>query len=210
MSEPDDHTLLTAWRAGDRAAGSVLFRRHFTALFRFFATKVDDARASDLTQSTLLAAVEARDRLQPDSHIRAYLFGIARRQLLMLLRTLGRHGTPASLSESCAEGVLPSPSAVLVEGEREALVVRALRRIPLDLQMLVELHYWEGMPTDRLAEIFDVPRGTIKSRLSRARTEARRALERLIEDPARRESSVQDFGRWVRRLRGRDASESTP
>jgi len=201
VSEPDDPTLLAAWRSGDRDAGSQLFRRHFASLHRFFATKVDDAQASDLAQNTFLAAVEARDRLRPDSHIGAYLFGIARRQLLMLLRGLGRHGTPAVLSESCAEGLLPSPSSVLARGEREALAVRALRRIPLDLQMLLELHYWEGLPTERLAEIFEVPRGTIKSRLFRARREARHALEQLCETPEQRESSVREFGRWVRRLR---------
>ncbi len=201
MSEPDDHTLLTAWRSGDRDAGSALFRRHFTALYRFFATKVDDAQASDLAQNTFLAAVEARDRLRPDSHVRAYLFGVARLQLLMFLRGRGRRGAPAMLTESCADALLPSPSSVLARGEQEALVVRALRRIPLDLQMLLELHYWEGLPTEQLGEIFDVPRGTIKSRLSRARTQAREMLEQLARDPQHAGSSVQDFERWVRRLR---------
>ncbi|MCA9706601.1 MAG: sigma-70 family RNA polymerase sigma factor [Myxococcales bacterium] len=208
MTEPDDSSLLAAWRQGDRVAGSALFRRHFTALYRFFATKVGDAQASDLAQSTFLAAVEARDRLRPDTHVRAYLFGIARRQLLMLLRTRGRRGTADPLLESCADAMLPSPSTIIAHGQQEALAVRALRRIPLDLQMLIELHYWEGLPTDRLAEIFEVPRGTIKSRLSRARQEARLALERLIDDPQLRQSSVRDFERWVGRLR--DAVPDAP
>lgn len=201
MQEPEDGALLTAWRAGDRQAGSVLFGRHFAAIHRFFATKVGDPEASDLAQRTFLAAVEARDRMRPDSQVRAYLFGVARRQLLLLLRGRGRHGTPASLSESCAEDVLPSPSAALARDEEETLAVRALRQIPLELQMLLELHYWESLSTEQLGEIFEVPRGTIKSRLFRARNEARAALERLVVDPERRESSVQDFERWVRRLR---------
>jgi RNA polymerase sigma factor (sigma-70 family) len=213
MSEPEDEALLTAWRAGDRQAGSVLFGRHFAAIHRFFATKVGDAEASDLAQRTFLGAVEARDRMQPNSQARAYLFGIARRQLWMRLRAQGRHGTPASLSESCAEDVLPSPSAVVARTQEETLVVRALRRIPLDLQMLLELHYWESLSTEQLGEIFEVPRGTIKSRLFRARNEARAALARLVDDPERRESSVQDFERWVRRLhdaRSPDGSPSDP
>lgn len=209
MQDPDDRALLEAWRAGDRNAGGVLFGRHFAAIHRFFATKVGDGEANDLVQRTFLAAVEARDRMRPDSHVRAYLFGVARRQLLMLLRGRGRHGVPASLAESCADDVLPSPSTAFANDREEALVVRALRRIPLDLQMLLELHYWESLSTEQLGEIFEVPRGTIKSRLSRARREARDALQQLAEDPERRESSVQDFERWARRLR-RDEPEAEP
>jgi RNA polymerase sigma-70 factor (ECF subfamily) len=48
-------------------------------------------------------------------------------------------------------------------------VREALRRLPVELQVVVELHYWEEQSTAEMAEVLEVPQGTVKSRLRRAR-----------------------------------------
>ena len=77
----DDLDLLEAWRAGDKEAAGTLLRRHFSRVFQFFRSKLDD-HVDDLTQRTFMACVEARERLRPEVSFRAYLLGIARKQLL--------------------------------------------------------------------------------------------------------------------------------
>jgi RNA polymerase sigma-70 factor (ECF subfamily) len=199
--DADDAELLVRWRAGDREAGDRLFERYFLSVFRFFASKLGDTAAADLTQRTFLAVVESRDRVREGARMRAYVLTVARRELLMFFRARGRHGIDAELAQSCADELLPSPPSALAIAQEERLVVRALRRIPLELQMLLELHYWEELKIEELAELLDIPRGTVKSRLFRAREEIRKAIARMADTDHLRQSSVQDFEKWVLRIR---------
>ncbi|HWB81485.1 MAG TPA: RNA polymerase sigma factor [Nannocystaceae bacterium] len=200
-SEEPDETLLARWRAGDSDAGGQLFERYFVTVFRFFASKVGDVVAKDLAQRTFLSLVESRDRVREGSRMRSFVLTIARNQLFMFLRTRGRRAADDELRQSCADELMPSPASALAANEEERIIVRALRRIPLELQMLIELHYWEELSTEELAELLEIPRGTVKTRLHRARAEVRRVIESLEADIDLRRSSVEDFDRWVARLR---------
>ncbi|MEZ4372915.1 MAG: sigma-70 family RNA polymerase sigma factor [Polyangiaceae bacterium] len=51
---------------------------------------------------------------------------------------------------------------------RSNRLVEALQRLPLDLQMAIELYYWEELSVAELAEALEIPAGTVKSRLHRA------------------------------------------
>ena len=200
MDEPDDTALLTAWRDGDREAGGRLFDRHFAAVFRFFATKVGDVAAQDLAQRTFLAVVEGRDRIRDGLRVRAYVLGVARNQLLMALRSRARK-PEAPLEHSCVDELAPSPVSALVESQEERAIVRALRRIPLELQSVIELHYWEQLSTEELAAVLGTSREAIKSRLFRARQQVRRALAEIATEDRLPDSSVANFEEWLERLR---------
>ena len=84
-----DIELLQAWIDGDSRAGSVLVRRHFDSLYRFFANKASGYE-EDLIQQTFMASVEAKDAFRGESTFRAYLFGLARFQLLTHYRKVYR------------------------------------------------------------------------------------------------------------------------
>jgi RNA polymerase sigma-70 factor (ECF subfamily) len=201
MTSRDDAELLAAWRDGDGAAGNELFERHFVSVFRFFASKLGDVVAQDLTQRAFERVIQSRDRVRDGSRVRAYMLAIARNELLMFLRARGRHGVDAELERSCVDELLPSPASALAGTEQEQLIVRALRRIPLELQMALELYYWEELSTEEIADVLGIPRGTVKSRLFRAREQVRDAIEVLAVDRVVCESSVRDFEQWVTRLR---------
>jgi hypothetical protein len=81
----DDLELLTAWRAGERAAGEALLARHFDAVCRFFHNKVGDD-APDLIQQTFLALCEGRERFRGEAGFRSYVLGVARNVLLAHFR----------------------------------------------------------------------------------------------------------------------------
>jgi RNA polymerase sigma-70 factor (ECF subfamily) len=198
MSDGDDATLLGAWRAGDERSGQVLFERHYPAVFRFFATKLGDATAADLTQKTFLAIVKSTEPTAPVQHVRAYLLACARNQLFMHFRQQGRRGSDDELGSTSAVALAPSPESNLAADEHEKRLLVALRVLPLEQQMLLELYYFEQLGTEALAQVLQIPRGTVKSRLSRARAAAREAYEHASPNA---HGSIDDLEQWARRVR---------
>lgn len=187
-----DAALLIAWRAGDTRAGSELVARHAHTVLRFFRRKLDRG-AEDLTQRTFLAAVEGRDRVNSVHGFRAYILGIARYEYTRAIRYKLRE-TPHLHVRS-----LTSPSGVVAKKQDHGRLLVALRQLPLDLQITIELHYWEEMTTKEIATVLGVAPGTIKWRLSRARDQLASSLDSL---PAgSRATSTDHIDRWIASMR---------
>lgn len=197
-SERDDRELLEAWRGGEAAAGNTLLARHFAALYRLFHDRTDDV--GELVQRTMLACVEARDRFPPEASFRAFLFGIARNQLLMAQRKAGR-GVRALRRSAVTDRVVASPSAVVAANEEQRLVRDAMRELPLDLRLTLQLHYWEEFSTAEIGEALGIPAGTVKSRLWRARGLLREQIAALAPNPAVREVTLSQLDRLAHSLR---------
>ena len=94
-----------------------------------------------------------------------------------------------------------SPSQWAVAREEQALLLRALRRLPLDHQIALELHYWEGMSTPDVARVLDVAVGTVRSRLTRAREKLTTVIEQLANNPALAQSTLSGLDDWARALK---------
>lgn len=209
---PDDEQLVQRWRAGDADAGDELLRRHFDALYLFFRTKLEGA-IDDLIQATMLACVEGRERFRGEATFRVYLLGIARNQLLRHLRQRYRAGRVFAPAQTSLHEVAPaletSLPGKLARGRDRKLLLESLRRLPLDLQIALELRYWEGLPLSDIARIQDVPEGTVKSRLARARDVLEREMAALAGDA---ESSVRQtldgFERWAEELRAEELGDA--
>lgn len=201
LSEDEEDTAeLAAWRAGDRGAGTRLFRRHFARVHRFFVNKTP-AVADDLTQRTFLACVERPSPIRVG--FRPYLFGVAYNVLLMYLRTQGRWSDRFELGEVSVEAMLDSPSVQVAGRERAGVLLASLRQLPCDLQTTVELYYWEELSIEQIAAALSVPPGTVKSRLARARDVLRRRLgEAGIADD--------EIEQWTRELRERVSPPADP
>lgn len=197
----DDAELFRAWCEGDLEAGSQLFDRHYAAVTRYFHNKVADPYAADLVQSTFLAAVEGRARFRGEGSIRSYLLGVAHNLLCRHYRT--HRGGDVDLSQVSAADLGPTATQQLGVRKEQQLLLLALRSIPLELQEVLELHYWEGLDTDRIGEIVGIPRGTVKSRMFRGRRLLEEALGRHGRDPAVLESTMANLDDWARQLRQR-------
>jgi RNA polymerase sigma-70 factor (ECF subfamily) len=200
VTDDDDFTLLRAWRDGGAAAGNRLFRRHFTPVFRFFSTKVDDDAAADLTQRTFMACTHKRDDVVEASTFRAYILGVARIELLRFFDEWRRRGRRFDAASTSIEDLGASPSAVVAEREEQKLVLRALHRLPLDFQITLELHYWQELTTAEIAEALSVSAGTVKSRLHRGRALLRRTIAELDAAPETRDSTIEHLDDWLRFL----------
>ncbi|HVH99097.1 MAG TPA: sigma-70 family RNA polymerase sigma factor [Enhygromyxa sp.] len=192
-----DLELLDAWRSGDGRSGELLFRRYFGQLNRFFHNKTDSG-IEDLIQNTFLACIEGRDRFRAASSFRTYLFGIAHNVLCEHYRRIAR---TADFEHTSVVDLGASPTGPLTRRDEHAVLLRALRSIPLDYQVMLELAYWEGMKGPEIAEILAIPSNTVRSRLSRARAALREALERVASTPALLRSTLADLDGWARSIR---------
>jgi RNA polymerase sigma factor (sigma-70 family) len=156
-----DLDLLQRWRTGDTRAGERLCERYFDLLWRFFHHRAQDD-AADLIQRTMLDCVESVHRDVPGGNVRVYLLGVARRVLL-------KHDARERVRRVDALVVSPvddpSNSARSLPAMREdqRRLACALRQLPLDLQLVVELMDWEALPLAEVAAIVEVPVRTVKS-----------------------------------------------
>ncbi|MEO7731670.1 MAG: sigma-70 family RNA polymerase sigma factor [Kofleriaceae bacterium] len=170
----DDLVVLERWRGGDRRAGEELCSRHFDRIYQFFEHKIPN-EADDLTQQTFLACVKARDQFRGQSTFRTYLYSIARNELYMRLRKLPR-AEHVDLEASSLNELVSSPSKQLGKQQELAQVRTALRQLPVEQQVLLELHYWHDLDAAALAEMLDTNAGAIRVRLLRARRALRDQL----------------------------------
>src|ERR1043165_6099523 len=138
-SDADDRTQLERWRGGDRAAGEILFARHFDRLCRFFATKCP-IDADELVQRTLLACVGAKHQFRGDASFRTYLFTIARHELYHHLRRLRRDGDRLDFSVTSVADLVTTPGSRIARRVEHERVIEVLRTLPVDQQTLLELY----------------------------------------------------------------------
>lgn len=195
-----DVVLLERWRNGDHGAAKELIERHFDSLHRFFRTTVPGF-AEDLVQDTWLACLKNHQQLELTASFRMYLLGIARNKVLMYWRTHGRRGENVAFDLCSLEDLEPTPTQILAREQNEQQLLRALRRIPLEQQMLLQLHYWEGMTGPELAAFLGVPEGTVRGRLRRAKEQLAAELGRLADAPAQDLTTLDNLDRWVRSVR---------
>jgi RNA polymerase sigma-70 factor (ECF subfamily) len=197
VTEPTDLDLLEQWRAGNADAGQALFERHFDSIYGFFETKCPN-EADELVQSTFLAVLRARTQFRGDSSFRTYLFTIARNELYRVLRTRQRKGTQVDFALSSIAELVSTPGTRMARNQEHRHLVEALQRLPVEQQTLLERHYWEDLEIAELAQIFDAPAATIRTRLHRAR----KALRELVEHAAPRPAleSLETMDAWARGL----------
>ena len=174
----DEVELFRRWQAGDAAAGDALLRSCFDALFRFFRNKVD-GEVDDLIQRTLLACVESREDVRDPEQFRAFLFRVARNRLYDRLRRDLKVGDQVNLSDASLHELGASPSSVVARDQRQALVGEAMRRIPLDYQIALELSYWEGMKAPQIGAVLELNPNTVRTRITRARAALKSELAGL-------------------------------
>lgn len=196
----DDFALLHRWKEGDAGAGNALFERHFASIFRFFSNKLQaEGDVADLVQRTFLGCVEALQRFRGEAAFRTFLFGIARNELLYYLRKR-RGQREVDVGASSIADLSPSPSTIARERADQRMLLEALRSIPLDAQILLELYYWEELSGPELAAVLDVPEGTVRSRLERARRALRAELQKLASSSDPLASTVLNLDAWAASL----------
>lgn len=184
-SDPDA-TLVAAAQAGDQTAFATLVRRYQGLVFALCVRLLGDRDAAeDITQEAFIRAYLSLDRFR-GTNFRAWILRIAHNAALDHLRAARRH--PHLPLERAPEH--PSQNEPALQVEQHGLVAAleaALAALPTEQRAVVVLVDVEGLSYEEAADVLDVPVGTVKSRLARARVRLRASLE---ADPRARELLV--------------------
>jgi RNA polymerase sigma-70 factor (ECF subfamily) len=141
-------------------------RRYARALLR------DKDRADDLVQDTILRALEKNHLYQQGTNLRAWLFTMMHNQYVNYARRSARRREKILVEQV----PLASPAPQFASLELRDLE-SAIARLPEEQRETLLLIGLEGMKYEEVAQVCDVPIGTVRSRLSRAREELRRMTE---------------------------------
>ena len=171
-----DEQLLAAARTGDETAFTLLYRRRQGPIYRFaLHMSGDPAVAEDVLQETFLTLIEQSDRFDAArGPLLSFLYGIARN----MVRRRADKNRPQEADESAAEAAAADDVlADLSRRETIAHVRRAVLNLPRDYREVVVLCDLEGASYEEAALALECPVGTVRSRLSRARSLLAQRLE---------------------------------
>jgi RNA polymerase sigma-70 factor, ECF subfamily len=161
-----DRELVHAARAGEILAFDNLFYRYRDGIYRLgMAITKDPSAAEEIVVDTFARAHRAIERLEPDDSLRPWLYRVAVN--LSYNRRPRKGVTFNSLDDGtddiAAEG--ESPSEAAERTERRRVVLDCVDALGPKHKIVVVLHYLNGLNLAEIAEIVEVPVGTVKSRL---------------------------------------------
>jgi RNA polymerase sigma-70 factor (ECF subfamily) len=203
----DEATLVEAWQRGSSLAADELVRRYYGSVRRFFDLRAA-AIADDLTQQTFLATMEARGSFRHDASFKTFVFAIAHKQMLRHLRA--QQAGPRARRYATEGGPPTSLSVVAVRVQEHQLLLMALTQLPVELQIVTELYYWEDMPTAAIGEVLEMPASSVGSRLARARALLQENIELMTRPGVLRDRLVGDIEGWSRALGPITAAANAP
>jgi len=163
----DDEDLIAAVAAGDHTALRELFERHAPWVAGRLRRALPVDAVEDVLQETFIAIWRGAGRYQSTGEVGAWIWGIARRQAAMWLRK-HRRPEPVFATESAEDAANIAIQRVDLQ--------RAFNRLGpsgTELRELAWLVFVEDRTTGEVANILDVPEGTIKSRVHRLRRRLR-------------------------------------
>jgi len=181
----DDRRLIAESLQGDTTAFGELVRRYQERLYNSVYRLLDNAEdAQDVVQDAFLNAYQSLDGFKGDSLFFTWLYRIAvntaislkRKQRVTVRMDWGRNGEPTlEPHDPSAES---RPGHALEQAEQGCQIRDALSRLSPEHRAVLVMKDMEGQKYETMAEILQVPIGTIRSRLHRARLELRGLLEK--------------------------------
>lgn len=169
-SDPDDRRLLAAVAGGDREALRALYDRHAPWLTLRLARRCADSDAvDDALQDAFVAVWRSAARYDGRGDVAAWIWGIAVRRLIDVLRSRPRREASLPYREDSE----PSVEETVLERLETGDAAGALARLSPELRAAVQATVLDGLTTSEAARLLGVPQGTVKTRVMRARRQLR-------------------------------------
>ena len=175
----DDRTLIDAAQAGDRRALDALLRRHHERIYAVCRRLAgNDADALDATQEALIAIVRGLPRFDHRSAFSTWAYRVATNACLDELRRRGRRPVPGLEPDLAdAGGTVDRSGPALDTAVADRLDLdEALLTLPPEFRAPVVLRDQLGLDYAEIAEVLDIPPGTVRSRIARGRAALARHL----------------------------------
>ena len=187
----EEKALIERCKRGDLAAFNDLVRKYEKQVYNFayrLTGNYDDA--NDVAQDAFLRVFNAIGTFRGDASFSTWLFRITTNVFLDDRKRAKAHPHSSldeylELEESRVarqiEDPSPTPEAVLEEAERTQLLQSAIGSLPEYQRAMVTLYHGQQKSYEEIAEIMDLPLGTVKSRLNRARLSLKEKLSGIRE-----------------------------
>ena len=177
MTAASEHELIARCRQGDETAFRELVELHKRLVFALIARSVANrARAEELAQDVFLKMHKGLPYFRGESKLSTWIYRI----VVNVLSQEKPDRATASLDDESEDRPRVQPAADdrafgdLVLKDR---LHKAIERLPVQYQVLVNGHYLNGMRYEDLAEALNLPMGTVKTHLHRAKRQLRHLLE---------------------------------
>ncbi len=185
-----DQEVVVKARAGNEPAYRELLRRYERPVFSLIFRMVRDrALAEDLSQDTFVKVLNALDSYRPEFKFSSWVFKIANNVAIDQLRkreldTLSLDGAPDARTREEVEATAlqavdrtESPLSELESRELGSMIEVAIGKLRPEYRSCILLRHVEGRSYEEIAEALDLPLGTVKTYIHRARHELREYLE---------------------------------
>lgn len=192
LASATDQDIVALAREGREAAYRELIRRYERPVFSLILRMVRDRQlAEDLAQETFIKALNAIASYRPEFKFSSWIFKIANNAAIDHLRrreldTLSIDGAPHATSADDIEATAlqvgdrsETPLAELEARELGSAIERAIGRLRPEYRSCIMLRHVEGMAYEEIAQLLDLPLGTVKTYIHRARHELRDMLAHL-------------------------------
>jgi RNA polymerase sigma-70 factor, ECF subfamily len=187
-----DQDVIAHAREGREPAFRELIRRYERPVFSVIYRMCRDREVSeDLAQETFIKVLNALDRYDPKYKFSSWIFKIAHNTTLDQLRkkepeTLSLEGSPHAQTHEQAQATAftaidtaEDPESYTESQEVGAEIEAAIARLRPEYRAVIVLWHVEGRPYDEIAQIMDLPLGTVKTYIHRGRKELREMLQHL-------------------------------
>ena len=185
MTTIDEKDLVARCRKGDDDAWRELVDRFGSKVYAIsyhFTLKREDAE--ELSQEIFLKLFENLDRYDGGFPLVAWILSVSRNLCIDRYRRRKREKSFRFVTDDAVTALLKSeddPAAMALKKERTQLLFSALAEIPEDLAEILILRDLNGLAYDEIGSALELPEGTVKSRLFRARAEVARKIRERHE-----------------------------
>lgn len=197
MSEENEYiTLVKLTLAGDHEAYGELYEKTVSDVYRTVRFLVHDAAdAEDLVQEIYIQAYRSLTRYDPGRTFRPWLMGVSMRQVKSYRRRKMMQFRFNQRIEQIdnAMGMEVDFSSHLIHKLGNRYLLEQVQRLPYKLQQVVTLHYLNEYTQEEVADILDIPLGTVKSRIHAALTKLREK-QQLHSEFARKVDNANEIG----------------
>ncbi len=184
MTFSDDKDLIVRSQRGDHSAFEQLVLKYQDRIYNLCRHMIQDSDdTQDAAQEVFIKAYSGLRSYRPEASLYTWLYRIAVNTCL----DYSKKSRPEPFEDESAvenfASAQPSPERLYQSKETGRLIEAALQRLPKKLRAAIVLKEIEGLSYEEIAESLDTSIGTVKSRISRAREEMRRLLEKKSVNP---------------------------
>jgi len=184
----EETELIERARRGEVVAYEELVRRYQDVAVRTAHVIAPAADADDAAQEAFVKAWSALPRFRPGSPFRPWLLSIVANEARNRRRSAGRReGLALRAADSPSGDAAPSPEAAVLDAESRAVLLAAVNGLRDDDRDVIAARYFLELSEAETADALSIPRGTVKSRLSRALGRLRAGLSSAPAPEERRD-----------------------